>query len=84
MFQIRDGVDGKLLREVRVSTPFPEWEEDVSGAIMPSIVATNALAYISIPQRGTIAEVDIRAGKLIRYLMIGGKPTRLVLLDASG
>jgi len=84
MFQIRDGVDGKLLREVRVSTPFPEWEEDVSGAIMPSIVATNALAYISIPQRGTIAEVDIRAGKLIRYLMIGGKPTRLVLLDALG
>jgi len=83
MFQIRDGVDGKLLREVRVSTPFPEWEEDISGAIMPSIVATNDLAYISIPQRGTIAEVDLEAGKLMRYLMIGGKPTRLVLLEAA-
>lgn len=82
-FQVRDGKNGDLLREVQVTQEMPEWDETVAGAIMPSIVTWKERAYISLPHRGWIAEVDWKQGKLLRNLMIGGMPTRLVLVEAK-
>jgi len=83
-FEVRDGSTGKLIRSIEASTPMPEMKEDVSGAILPMIALGGSLAYISLPQWGLIAEIDWTEGKLIRNLMIGGAPSRLVLIDAKG
>jgi len=78
--QVRSGKDGLLLRSIRVDGGFPELEEDTSGAVLPDIARLDHLAYVSLPHRGLIAEVDWKKGKLLRYLRVGGMPTRLVLV----
>lgn len=80
--EVRNGSDGALIHSLPVTTALPELEEDVSGAIMPAIQVWGDKAYISIPNRGLIAEVDWREGRLMRNLMIGGMPTRLTLVKA--
>lgn len=82
-FQVRDGKTGDLVREVQVTQEMPEWDETVAGAIMPSIATWKERAYISLPHRGWIAEVDWKQGKVLRNLLIGGMPTRLVLVEAK-
>lgn len=80
--EVRQGSDGALIHSLAVTTPLPDLEEDVSGAIMPAIQTWGDKAYVSIPNRGVIAEVDWREGRLLRNLMVGGMPTRLTLVEA--
>jgi hypothetical protein len=58
-------------------------EEDVSGAIMPAIVAHGDHLYVSLPHRGLIMDVNWQKGKVVRNLLVGGMPTRLVLVKAK-
>lgn len=81
--QVREGREGRLVREIRVSTnPFPDMDEDTGGAIYPDIALwpERGLAYVSLPHLGLVAEVDVAKGRLVRYLRVGGSPTRLVLV----
>ena len=39
--------------------------------------------YVSLPHRGLIMEVDWQKGKVVRKLLVGGMPTRLVLVKAK-
>ncbi len=80
ILQVRSGEDGRLLRQVRVDRGFPEMDEDVGGAILPDIARLEERAYVSLPHRGLVAEVDWKGGRLLRYLRTGGMPTRMVLL----
>ena len=78
---LRDGFDGSFIRKVKVSEPFDGvWNEDVSKAILPDIVSHNGIAYISLTHEGRVVEVDLKEGKVNRYVDIGGFPTRMVLL----
>ncbi|KHG64434.1 hypothetical protein QT17_12340 [Thermus sp. 2.9] len=80
--QVREGGEGRLLREVRVSRPFPELDEDTGGAILPDLAPwpERGLVYVSLPQMGLVAEVDAERGRVVRYLRVGGSPTRMVLV----
>lgn len=80
--EVRKGNDGALVNSVAVTPPLPEMDEDVSGAIMPAIQVWGDKAYISIPNRGMIAEVNWREGRLLRNLRVGGMPTRMTLVEA--
>ncbi|WP_337845125.1 hypothetical protein [Thermus sp.] len=78
--QVREAREGELLKEVRVSRPLPEMDEDTGGAILPDIVPWIGRAYVSLPHLGLVAEVDGERGRVVRYLRVGGSPTRLVLV----
>ncbi|MFQ3662261.1 MAG: hypothetical protein SNJ69_07690 [Chloroflexaceae bacterium] len=54
----------------------------MSGAIMPAIVVRGSYAYVSLPHRGLVLEVNWESGKLARSLRVGGMPTRMVLIGA--
>jgi hypothetical protein len=85
VLQVRDGGNGELIRTVAVSAPFDEeLHEHVDKAILPDILTLGDLAYVSLPHEGRIAEVDLQQGTVIRYLEVGGEPTRLRLLKAGG
>ncbi|MBL8200091.1 MAG: hypothetical protein JNK40_03885 [Chromatiales bacterium] len=82
---IRDGGTGESLRKVRVSRKFDsEYHEHVDKALLPEIVTLGNTAYITIPPKGVIVEVDILAGKVLRKIKVGGQPTRLVVVKAGG
>ncbi|GAA6755769.1 hypothetical protein Thermus77420_12450 [Thermus thalpophilus] len=80
--QVREAREGGLLKEVRVSRPFPEMDEDTGGAILPDLAPwpERGLVYASLPHMGLVAEVDVERGRVVRYLRVGGSPTRLVLV----
>lgn len=85
VLQVRDGGSGELIRIVTVSAPFDkEFHEHVDKAILPDIQTLGNLAYVSLPHEGRIAEIDLQQGTVIRYLEVGGEPTRLRLLKADG
>ena len=81
--EVRQGKTGELIHSVAVSTPLSDIVEDVTGAVLPSIALWENRAYVSLPQWGMIAEVNWAEGKLIRNIMIGGTPSRLVLIGAK-
>lgn len=83
MLEVRDGRRGELVRNIQLGPSLPEMEEDVSGAIMPDIVAHGDHLYVSLPHRGLIMDVDWQKGKIVRKLLVGGMPTRLVLVKAK-
>lgn len=80
--QVREAREGRLLKEVRVSRPFPEMDEDTGGAIYPDLAPwpERGLVYVSLPHLGLLAEVDVERGRVVRYLRVGGSPTRMVLV----
>ncbi|AFV77363.1 hypothetical protein Theos_2377 (plasmid) [Thermus oshimai JL-2] len=78
--QVREAREGRLLREVRVSRPLPEADEDTGGAILPDIALWDGRAYVSLPHLGLMAEVDVGRGRVARFLRVGGSPTRMVLV----
>jgi DNA-binding beta-propeller fold protein YncE len=81
---IRDGGTGQSLRSLAVSKPFDAaYHEHVDKALLPDIVTSGKLAYITIPTEGVIVEVDIEAGKVLRRIAVGGQPTRLSLVRAG-
>lgn len=80
--QVREAREGRLLKEVRVSRPFPDMDEDTGGAIYPDLAPwpEKGLVYVSLPHLGLVAEVDAERGRAVRYLRVGGSPTRMVLV----
>ncbi|MDH5256085.1 MAG: hypothetical protein OEW72_09245 [Gammaproteobacteria bacterium] len=81
---IRDGGTGESLRTVRVSRKFDsEYHEHVDKALLPEIVTIGTSAWITIPTKGQLVEVDILAGKVLRKIKLGGQPTRLVVVRAN-
>lgn len=81
VLEVRDGGTGELLRTVEVGRSFAQdFHEHTDKAILPEIEALGARAFVSLPHEGKIAEVDLDAGEVLRYLEIGGEPTRLVLV----
>lgn len=81
--QVRDGWSGSLLRTVDIATPFAEdLQENTDKAVLPDIATEGNRAYVSVPHQGRIAEVDLDAGSVLRYIDTGGEPTRVVLLKA--
>jgi DNA-binding beta-propeller fold protein YncE len=84
ILDIRDGATGETLRTVRVSRKFDsEYHEHVDKALLPEIVTLGNSAWITIPTKGQLVEVDILAGKVLRKIRIGGQPTRLVAVRAT-
>ena len=84
ILDIRDGATGETLRTVRVSRKFDsEYHEHVDKALLPEIVTLGNSAWITIPPKGLLVEVDILAGKVLRKIKLGGQPTRLVIVQAG-
>jgi hypothetical protein len=79
---LRDGRTGEALREVRLTASLPEWDEDTGGAVLPDIALWpgKELAYVSLPHQGLVAEVGLSPLRVVRFLRVGGNPTRMVLL----
>ncbi|MEZ5565385.1 MAG: hypothetical protein R3F24_07640 [Gammaproteobacteria bacterium] len=81
--EIRDGGSGKLLREIPVSSSFESnFHEHVDKAVLPDIVMLGDRAYITIPPEGTLIEADVRTGKVLRRIDLGGQPTRMLVVPA--
>lgn len=81
--QIRDGRTGALRSEVRVAPRTPVTAEETTAvAANPDIVATTEKAFLSVPSRGEIVEVDLASGTVGDRMPVGGTPTRMVLLHA--
>jgi hypothetical protein len=84
MLDIRDGGSGELLTKIRVSRAFDqEYHEHVDRALLPDIRFLDGRVYISLPHEGRIAEVDPTRAEVIRYIEVGGNPTRMVALPAD-
>ena len=81
---VYDGYSGDFIKDIEVSDPFyGQWNEDVGKAILPEITSYKGLTYISLTHEGRLAEIDIEAGKVNRYIDIGGFPTRMILLPKA-
>ncbi|WP_284642552.1 stalk domain-containing protein [Paenibacillus silviterrae] len=79
--EIRNSANGELLRSVVVGKGWSaDFHEHTDKAILPDIVTLGSHAYVSLPDEGIIAQIDLDNGKLIRNLNIGGQPTRMVVL----
>ncbi len=84
VLEIRDGGNGKLQRSVPVTAPFAkDFHEHTDKAVLPDILVAGGSAYVSLPNEGRIAQVDIDRGKVLRRLEVGGEPTRLILVMES-
>jgi hypothetical protein len=83
--EIRNGRSGRLQRTVTLSAPFDsEYHEHVDKALLPDIRTLGRVAYVTIPPEGVIVEVDIRRGRVLRRIEVGGEPTRLLIVSGSG
>lgn len=56
----------------------------VDKAVLPDIATSSRFVYVSLPNEGRITQVELSSGKLVRYLEVGGEPTRLELLEKTG
>jgi len=84
VLEIRDGGSGELLRSVPVTTPFAkDFHEHTDKAVLPDILVSGSSAWVSLPNEGRIAQVEIETGKVLRHLDVGGEPTRLILVSRS-
>lgn len=79
--QIRDGVDGDLRHEVRVTGRFdPDLHEHVGRAELPDLAANADHVHVSLPDAGRIVTVDLTDGDIVGRLRVDGMPTRMLLL----
>lgn len=84
MLDIRDGGSGDLFAQIRVSRAFDqEYHEHVDQALLPDIRFLDERVYISLPHEGRIAELSLDPAEVIRYIEVGGRPTRMVALPAD-
>lgn len=84
MLDIRDGGTGELFTEIRVSRAFDqEYHEHVDKALLPDIRFLDERVYISLPHEGRIAELSLDPVEVLRYIEVGGNPTRMVALPAD-
>jgi hypothetical protein len=67
-------------RTIGVARPVAQLEAASSAAIMSAIVVTGATPFVSLPDRGLVAEVNWEAGKDVRNLRVGGMPTCTALV----
>jgi hypothetical protein len=85
VLETRDGSNGSLLRTLNVSMPLSkDPHEMLDKAILPDIEAVDDLIYVSLPHEGRIAVVDLVGNKIVRYLDVGGQPTRLLVVESAG
>ncbi len=83
--EIRDSASGKLLRTAAIGKGWSaDFHEHVDKAVLPDIATSSRFAYVSLPNEGRIAQVELSSGTLVRYLEVGGEPTRLELLEKTG
>lgn len=76
---IRDGGTGKVLHQVTISKAFAkDYHEHVDNAILPDIQTVGNHVYVTVPPEGTVVDVDLAAGKVLRKIDIGGEPARLL------
>ena len=65
-----------------MSKPFAkDYHEHVDKAILPDIKSMRGKAYVSLPHEGRIAVVDLETAEILRYVDVGGEPTRIVLAE---
>lgn len=84
MLDIRDGGTGELFNQIRVSRAFDqEYHEHVDRALLPDIRFLDGRVYISLPHEGRIVELNPDTAEVIRYIEVGGNPTRMVALPAD-
>lgn len=82
--QIHDGDSGELLRKLTISLPVEAvLDEHVDKAILPDIITFNGTAFVSLPYEGSIVEVDIELGTIVKVLDVGGEPTRLAVIAGA-
>jgi hypothetical protein len=80
--EIRDGASGDVRHRVQVSRAFEaDYHEHVDKALLPDIVSSGRLAWVTIPTDGAVVEVDVEQGRALRRLEVGGQPTRLLLVE---
>jgi hypothetical protein len=83
VLETRDGSSGKLLRTLEISKSLSkDPHEMLDKAVLPDIRVVNDLAYVSLPHEGRIAVVDLDANKIVRYLDVGGQPTRIIVIES--
>lgn len=82
--EIRDGRSGRLRRTVTISASYDsDYHEHVDKASLPDIRSHGQRAYVTIPMEGVVVEVDIRRGRVLRRIEVGGEPTRLLIVSGS-
>jgi len=48
---------------------------------LPEMATVGNLVYITLPQEGRIAVVDLEKTEVVQYLDVGGQPTRIVVIQ---
>jgi hypothetical protein len=80
--QLRDGASGALIRELKVMRKIStSIDETTEYAILPDLAIGDTKVYVSAPQSGRIITVNTSVRSVVKSLKVGGKPTRLVLLE---
>lgn len=72
---------GKVLRSLKVSEPITASGE---GAVRPSMALGDGVAYVALPEKGEILEVELDTMALKRRLNVGGTPGSLAWLWVEG
>ena len=81
---VRDGGTGELIHQIQLSKAFNQsYHEHVDKALLPDIRFLGDRVFVSLPHEGRIAEVALQSGELIRYIDVGGQPTRMVAVAAE-
>jgi DNA-binding beta-propeller fold protein YncE len=82
---IHDGRDGSRKHRLRVSGPYTGGAfESMAKATLPDLAVFGDYAYLSLPHEGTVVEVAVTTGKVLRRIAVGGEPTRMVVVGEPG
>ncbi|MCS7057951.1 MAG: hypothetical protein NZ849_02000 [Meiothermus sp.] len=72
---------GKVLRSLKVAEPITATGE---GAVRPSMALGDGVAYVALPEKGEVLEIELDGMELKRRLNVGGTPGSLAWLWVKG
>jgi outer membrane protein assembly factor BamB len=76
-----DMVGKKVVSSLGVTAPITASGE---GAVRPSLAVGDGMAYISLPDKGEVLEVDLATMQIKRKFAVGGTPGSVALLQVGG
>lgn len=80
--QLRNAATGALISERKVMKKIStSIDETTEFAVLPDLAIGKTVVYVSVPQSGRIVTVDPGVRKVLKSLSVGGRPTRMVLLE---
>ncbi|WP_245575181.1 hypothetical protein [Meiothermus rufus] len=76
-----EAASGRVIQSLRVSEPIPLSGE---SAVRPSMALADGLAFVTLPDKGEVLEIELASMTITRRFNVGGAPASLDWLWVEG